>query len=83
MFVQFVFELGVTVEVNDQRAQSDEIAVAFDLEFEVLFDGPANGFSLDSADLGGLGNGEPDGILSIGFSFGVGDSFIHRDEKKE
>jgi len=83
VFIQLIFKLGIAMEVDNQRAQSDKITVALDFEFKVLFDGPANGLSLDSAHLGGFGNGEPDGILSIGFSFGVGDSFIHRDEKKE
>lgn len=82
MFVQFVLELGVLVEVDDEGAQIDEIAVAFDLEFEILLDGPTDGLGLDSADLGGLGDREPEGVLDVNFGFGAVDSFLHMGEKK-
>jgi hypothetical protein len=70
------------VEVNDQGAQSDEIAVAFNLEFEILFDGPADGLGLNATDLGGLGNGEPNGIFGVSFGFRAVDNFFHRSEKR-
>ncbi len=54
VFVQFVLKLSVAVEVDNEGRQIDEIAVTFDLEFELLFDGSADSLSLDSTDLGRL-----------------------------
>ncbi|MEI7620643.1 MAG: hypothetical protein WCJ57_03700 [Candidatus Falkowbacteria bacterium] len=54
VFVQFVLKFSVPMEVDNEGAQVDEIAVAFDLEFELLLDSSANGLGLDSAHLGGL-----------------------------
>jgi len=82
VFVQFVLELGVPVEVNDEGIKVDEIAVALDLKFEIVFDGSTDGLALNSAHFGRLGNGEPNGIFVVGFNFRAVDSFYHMVEKE-
>jgi len=82
VFFQFVLKLGVAMEVDNEGSQIDEIAVAFDLEFELLLDGSPNGLSLDSTHLSRLRDGEPNEVLIVDFSFRGGCFFGHIDKKR-